>query len=68
MHPRETIEKLPEILQDQIKSSKDSEIIEMTREFILDAEDSLCFINQDEEDTFYYKLGRINKPLVDIKN
>ena len=67
MHPSDTIKKLSEILQDQIENEEDSEIIEMTREFILDAEDSLRFINQGQEDAFYYKLVRINKSLIDLK-
>ena len=67
MHPSDTIKKLSEILQDQIENEEDSEIIEMTKEFILDAEDSLRFINQGQEDAFYYKLVRINKSLIDLK-
>ena len=67
MHPSEVIKKLTEILQDQIENEEDSEIIEMTKEFILDAEDSLRFINQGQEDAFYYKLVRINKSRIDLK-
>jgi len=63
MHPTEAITKLSQILQDQIENSDDMEIIEMTKEFILDAEDLLQFIDQGQEDTFFYKLIPTNKSL-----
>lgn len=66
MHPSEAVKKLSQILQDQIENSEDMEIIEMTKEFISDAEDSLRFIDQGQEDTFFYKLIQTNKSLIDL--
>ena len=66
MHPSEAVEKLSQILQDQIENSEDMEFIEMTKEFISDAEDSLRFIDQGQEDTFFYKLIQTNKSLIDL--
>ena len=66
MHPSEAVEELSQILQDQIENSEDMEIIEMTKEFISDAEDSLRFIDQGQEDTFFYKLIQTNKSLIDL--
>jgi len=66
-HPREALEKMSQILQHQIENCDDTEVIEVTKEFILEIEDSLRFIEQGQEDTFYYKLIRTNKSLADLK-
>ena len=66
-HPTDALAKLSQILEYQEKTSDDMEITEKTKEFILDAEDSQRFIEQGQEDTFYYKLIRTNKSSIDLK-
>ena len=66
-HPDDALTKLEQILEYQKKTSTDMETIEKTKEFILDAEDSQRFIDQGQEDTFYYKLIRTDKSLIDLK-
>ena len=66
-HPKEASEKLSQILQHQIETCDDMEVIEVTKEFILETEDSVRFIEQGQEDTFYYKLISTNKSLTDLK-
>ena len=66
-HPNDALEKLKQILEYQKKTSDDMEIIEKTKEFILEAEDSQRFIDQGQEDIFYYKLIRTNKTSIDLK-
>jgi len=66
-HPDDALTKLEQILEYQKKTSNDMETIEKTKEFILDAEDSQRFIDQGQEDTFYYKLIRTDKSLIDLK-
>ena len=56
MHPSEAIKKLSKILKDQIDNSEDIDLVEMTKEFISEAEDSLRYIDQGQEDTFFYRL------------
>ena len=66
-HPNDALSKLSQILEYQEKTSCENEIIEKTKEFILEAEDSQRFIDQGQEDTFYYKLIRTNKSYSDLK-
>jgi len=56
MHPNETIEKLSHILNVQIENSEEVDIIEMTKEFISDAKESLRYIDQGQEDAFFLQL------------
>ena len=56
MHPNETIEKLSHILNHQIENLESDNIINQTKKFILEAEDSLRLINQGQEDAFFFQL------------
>jgi len=67
MHPNETIDKLSNILNGQIDNSENLDIIEMTKEIILDAEDSLRLINQEQEDAFFFQLIQTDEPLSELK-
>ena len=67
MHPSEAIKKLSKILKDQIKNSEDLDLIEMTKEFISEAEDSLRYIDHGQENTFFYRLLQTKESLNDVK-
>ena len=56
MHPNQTIDKLNRILKSQIDNSEDLDIIETTKELLFEANESLRFINQGQEDTFFFQL------------
>ena len=55
-HPEDTIDKLSRILNEQISNGDETELIEMTQDLILDAEDSLRMINQGQEEAIFYQL------------
>ena len=55
-HPEEAIDKLSRILNQQIGNDDNTDIIEMTQDLILDAEDSLRMINQGQEEAIFYQL------------
>jgi len=56
MHPNQAIDKLNRILKSQIDNSEDLDIIETTKEILFEAKESLRFINQGQEDTFFFQL------------
>jgi len=55
-HPEEAINKLSKILNQQIENDDETDIIEMTQDLILDAEDSFRMINQGQEEAIFYQL------------
>ena len=67
MHPDETIEKLSRILNDQVKKSENLDIIEITKELIFEAKDSLRFFTQGQEDAFFFRLVQDKLSLDELK-
>ena len=67
MDPTETIEKLNEILEYQIRTEQDKNTIEQTKEFISDAEESFKLINQGQEDAIFFQLIETNETMQEFE-
>ena len=55
MHPNDIIEKLSQILNEQIKKLDDENVINQTKIFIQDAKESLKLNNQGQEDAIFFQ-------------
>ena len=67
MNPKAAIKKLNQTLSEQIENSEDLDLIEMTKEFISEAEDAQRYIDQGQEDTFYFRLIQTRESLLDVE-
>ena len=56
IHPKEALDRLAEILEQQIQNKQEDHIIQATEKHILDAEESLKMIQDNMEDAMYYKI------------
>jgi len=57
LHPSETLQKLSEILEQQMKDQDEDYILQITQNFINhDAEESLQMIKSDQEEAYFFKF------------
>ena len=54
MHPNDTIDKLSQILNQQMENLENKNVINQTKKFIRDAKVSQKLIKQGQEDTFFF--------------
>ena len=60
MHPTETLNKLNEILELQIDNQADIDIIEITKNHIIDAEESQNLILQGKKEAWFFRIIEVN--------
>ena len=60
MHPIDTIEKLNQILTFQIENQVDIDIIEATKNYILDAEESKDLIEKGKKEAWFFRIVEVN--------